>query len=51
MTGEAHWLPLAFVLLATLLVACLWVADRRAERKYLVEHRNVLRRAKGNELV
>jgi hypothetical protein len=50
MTGEAHWLPIAFLTLSALPVAYLWLRDRREERKYQVEQRCVRCRAKGNQL-
>jgi hypothetical protein len=51
MTGEAHWLSFAVVLLATLPVVYLWIRSRREERKYIVEQGSVRCRARGNELV
>jgi hypothetical protein len=50
MTGEAHWLPIAFVALSVLPIALLWVRDRREERKYEVEQRCVRCRTRGNQL-
>jgi hypothetical protein len=51
MTGQAHWLTLAFVFLAALPVVYLWIVGRRADRNYLVDRCNVRCRAKGNHLV
>ena len=51
MTGQAHWVTLAILILAALPVVFLWARDRRASRKYIVEQRKVRCRARGNELV
>ena len=50
MTGEAHWLPIAFVVLSTLPIARAWYSDRREARRYRVEEKCVRCRAKGNQL-
>jgi len=50
MTGEAHWLPVAVLLVAALPVAYLWFRSWREERKYRVEETHVRCRARGNQL-
>ena len=51
MTGQAHWLTFAILMLAALPVVFLWAWDRRANRRYLVEQRKVRCRVRGNQLV
>jgi len=51
MTGQAHWITLAILILAALPVVFLWARDRRANRRYLVEQRKVRCRVRGNQLV
>ena len=50
MTGQAHWLTFAILVLAALPVLYLWVGDRRANRRYRVEQRKVRCRVRGNQL-
>ena len=50
MTGEAHWLPIAFVVLAALPIAYAWLSDIRANAKVEVEQACVRCRARGNQL-
>ena len=51
MTGQVHWLPLAFLLLVALPILYLWMRNRREQRKYTVEHSHVRCRARENQLV
>jgi len=51
MTGEAHWLSLAVVLLAALPVVYFWIRSRREDRKYLVEQGSVRCRTRGDQIV
>ena len=50
MTGQAHWLTFAILILAALPIIYLWARDRRANKKFVVEHRKVRCRARGNQL-
>jgi hypothetical protein len=51
MTGQAHWLSLAVLLLATFpLIAWLWLREWREERTLRVEPRFVRCRDRGNRL-
>ena len=50
MTGEAHWLPIAFVALSTLPVALAFLRGRREDRRFSVEKRCVRCRSRGNQL-
>ena len=51
MTGQVHWLPLAFVMLAAVPILYFWFQSRSQDRKYLVEEGSVRCRARGNQLV
>jgi hypothetical protein len=50
MTGQAHWLTFAVLLLASLPSAWLWLREWREERKLRVELRFVRCRDRGNRL-
>ena len=50
MTGQAHWLPVAFIALSALPIVYVWLRYRRAARRYHVEETCVRCRAKGNQL-
>jgi hypothetical protein len=50
MTGQAHWLSFAVVLLAALPLVYVWIRSWREDRKVLVEHGSVRCRARGNQL-
>ncbi len=51
MTGQAHWLPFAFLVLAASPVIAFWLSDAIANRRYLAESSPVRCRIKGNALV
>jgi hypothetical protein len=50
MIGEAHWLPLAVVLFASLPIVARWLRARREDDNYRVEQGSVRCRARGNQL-
>ena len=50
MTGQAHWLPFVFLLLAASPVLAFWISDALANRRYVVQSCNVRCRLKGNLL-
>ena len=50
MTGQAHWLPLAVLLLAALPALYSGIRSWLEDRKYLVQRSAVRCRARGNQL-
>ena len=50
MTGQAHWLSFAVVLLAAFPVVYLWILSRRAARNYLVGQSSGRCSRRGHEL-
>lgn len=51
MSGQAHWLPIAILILfAFVPIVYLWFVSRREARKYTVEHAHVRCRERGNQL-
>ena len=51
MTGQAHWLPLALLIVAAIPIVYLWFRSRREDRNYIVEHTHVRCRARDNQLM